>query len=181
MRQSRQYLSPNAAMMWSLVLPGFGQIYNKDYIVGFILMGWELLVNVKSNLNLVLLQTFIGDGPGAHLAVNYQWALFYPSVYGFAIWQAYNFAKVNNEKLQGEEGERRTYFSGFFLGFVIGMDFGLFWHDHFYLKKYLVLRIFDYPVYNGLFIGIILGILAQIIENKMYRRQKVASQRQNRT
>lgn len=52
MRQSRQYKSPYAALFWSCVLPGFGQFYNKDYIVGAVLIVLEFLINLNSNLNL---------------------------------------------------------------------------------------------------------------------------------
>ncbi|MDV2687061.1 DUF5683 domain-containing protein, partial [Alkalihalophilus lindianensis] len=60
MRQNRPYQSPYAAMLWSLVLPGFGQLYNKDYVIGFVLLVLEFLVNLKSDLNITLLYSFMG-------------------------------------------------------------------------------------------------------------------------
>ncbi|MBT2728272.1 hypothetical protein J7E63_15165 [Bacillus sp. ISL-75] len=69
MRQSRQYKSPFAAMLWSCVLPGFGQLYNKDYIVGAVLIGLEFIVNLNSNLNISLIDSFIGDINSAHHAI----------------------------------------------------------------------------------------------------------------
>src|SRR5438128_550588 len=116
MRQNREYKSPYAAMLWSLILPGFGQLYNKDYLVAFVLMGWELVVNLNSNLNVQLVQAFNGNLHAAHQSINYAWGVFYPSIYGFAIWQAFNFAKAHNERLAGKEDYRRTYFTGFFVG-----------------------------------------------------------------
>ncbi|MGG3471098.1 DUF5683 domain-containing protein [Neobacillus pocheonensis] len=175
MRQSRQYKSPNAAMMWSLVLPGLGQLYNKDYLIGFALIGLEFVVNLNSNLNLSLISTFIGDIHSAHHIINYSWGLFYPSIYGFAIWQAFNSAKANNDKMAGKEAERRTYFSGFFIGLVIGMDFGLFWHDSGFIIHHQATRFLDYPVFNGIVFGLILGFLGSIMENKVYRKSKAAN------
>lgn len=71
MRSSRPYKSPNAAMLWSLVLPGFGQLYNKNYFIGIILLVLEFLINLKSHLNLVLVNTFNGDLLDAHESANY--------------------------------------------------------------------------------------------------------------
>ncbi|MBO0961008.1 hypothetical protein J1P26_15005 [Neobacillus sp. MM2021_6] len=169
MRSSRPYKSPNAAMLWSLVLPGFGQLYNKDYFMGITLLGLEFLINLKSNLNLVLVNSFKGDILAAHQPVNYSWALFYPSVYGFAMWQAFNTARVNNHKLTGNEVERRTYLTGFFIGLVIGMDFGLFWHDCRYIK---MLPFLDYPVFNGIVFGVVLGLVGHFIEKRHYRNRE---------
>ena len=110
MRSSRPYKSPIAAMFWSVVLPGFGQLYNKDYFIGILLLVLEFLINLKSHLNLVLVNTFKGDLLHAHQSVNYSWGLFYPSIYCFAIWHAYNSANTNNNKLEGKHVENRTYY-----------------------------------------------------------------------
>ena len=37
-------------------------------------------------------------------------------------WQAFNYAKWNNNKMEGKEILKKTYFTGFFFGMVIGMD-----------------------------------------------------------
>ncbi|MEH7414354.1 hypothetical protein V7266_03555 [Neobacillus drentensis] len=169
MRSSRPYKSPRAALVWSLVLPGFGQLYNKDYFVGSLLLVLEFLINLKSHLNLVLVSTFNGDILQAHQAVNYGWGLFYPSIYGFALWQAYNSAKANNHKLEGKTVEKRTYYTGFFIGLVIGIDFGLFWHDVHLIKTVPLL---DYPVFNGVLVGMLLGLLGHLLEKK-YRKTRV--------
>lgn len=174
MRQSRQYKSPYAAMLWSCVLPGFGQFYNRDYIVGSLLIGLEFIVNLNSNLNLSLLHTFMGDINSAHHVIDYRWALFYPSLYSYAIWQAFNSAKANNDKLDGREVVHRTYLSGFFIGIVLGMDFGLFWHDSSFFSQFTVLRFLDFPVLNGLLLGLLTGTLGHITENKLYRKSRLS-------
>jgi hypothetical protein len=172
MRNSRQYKSPYAAMLWSCVLPGFGQFYNKEYLVGAVLIGLEFIVNLNSNLNLSLIFTFMGDINSAHQSIDYKWALFYPSLYGYGIWQAFNSAIANNDKLIGKEVDQRTYLSGFFIGMVLGMDFGLFWHDSSFIRHYTVIRLLDFPVLNGLALGLLTGTLGHLMENKIYRKQK---------
>lgn len=173
MRQSRQYKSPLAAMFWSCVLPGFGQFYNKDYIVGTVLIGLEFIVNLNSNLNISLIDSFIGDINSAHNVIEYRWALFYPSLYGYSIWQAFNSAKANNNKMVGKDADQRTYLSGFFLGMVLGMDFGLFWHDSSFIRQYGAISLLDFPVFNGLALGLAAGIFGHLMET-IYRKQKAA-------
>lgn len=174
MRQSRQYKSPFAAMLWSCVLPGFGQFYNKDYIVGAVLIGLEFIVNLNSNLNISLIDSFMGDINSAHHVIDYSWALFYPSLYGYGIWQAFNYAIANNNRMVGKDVDHRTYLSGFFIGMVLGMDFGLFWHDTSFIRHFTVIRFLDFPVFNGLVIGLLTGIFGHIMENVFYRRHRAA-------
>ncbi|MDC3424327.1 hypothetical protein NC797_07365 [Aquibacillus sp. 3ASR75-11] len=87
MEKKNTYKSPVAALLWSTALPGFGQLYNEDHLLGFILMGWEIAVNFNSNLNLAIMYVLQGDFENAHEVIDYQWGMFYPSVYGFALWQ----------------------------------------------------------------------------------------------
>jgi hypothetical protein len=172
MRQSRQYQSPCAAMVWSMVLPGFGQLYNRDFLIGAVLLILEFTVNLNSNLNLVLLHSFSGQLHSAHQVIDYRWGLFYPSIYGYSSWQAFNSAKVNNIRLSGKEGKKRTYLTGFFIGLVLGMDFGLFWHDSKLLIGSSVMRFLDYPVFGGIILGLLFGVIGHLLENGVYRRQR---------
>jgi len=169
MRQKQVYKSPISAMLWSIALPGLGQIYNRDYIPAFLLIGLEFLVSISSNLNLAILYSFNGDFQQAHSVINYQWGLFYPAIYGFSIWQAYNYAKVNNYKGEGNGVLKKTYFTGFFFGFVIGMDLGLFWHDHKIYEEVKYLAILHFPVFNGLLLGFLGALLGTLIE-KTYKK-----------
>ncbi|WP_066309723.1 hypothetical protein [Bacillus sp. FJAT-29814] len=169
MRQSRKYRSPWAAMLWSLVLPGFGQLYNRDYVIGIALIVLEFLINVKADLNLALLYSFRGKLADAHEIGNLGWGLFYPSFYAFAMWQALNYAINFNKHQQGNEGATRTYLSGFFLGLVIGMDFGLFWHDS---RIADTVPLMDYPVFNGLLFGLLFGGIGHFLEKYLYRKNK---------
>jgi hypothetical protein len=176
MRQRTEYKSPYAAAVWSMVLPGFGQLYNKDYIIGFVLIGFEILINLYSNLNLALLHSFTGDFSQAHSVVDYRWGMFYPSLYAFSIWQAFNSAKASNAKALDRIVKRRSYYTGFFIGLVVGMDFGLFWHDFPYLNQFKFLSILNLPVFSGLTFGLLLGFLGNYLEKTIYRKKKAADQ-----
>lgn len=76
-------------ILWSIAIPGFGQFLNRKYIKGIILISLEFLINMNSNLNIAIISSFYGEISTAINQVNYQWLMFYPCVYMFAIWDAY--------------------------------------------------------------------------------------------
>ncbi|HEY0827144.1 MAG TPA: hypothetical protein VGE40_03540 [Bacilli bacterium] len=79
-------------ILWSVALPGFGQFLNGKYIKGLLFIALELIINVNSNFNEVIMLSFQGDITGSIRATDYQWLMFYPCVYMFALWDAYRDA-----------------------------------------------------------------------------------------
>ncbi|MBM4763840.1 hypothetical protein [Bacillus sp. B15-48] len=98
------------AILWSIALPGFAQLLNRKYVKCSIFIILELLVNVYSQFNIVILYSFQGNIREAIEATNYQWLMFYPCLYMFAMWDAYKDA----------EGETPPYS---YLPFVFGAYF----------------------------------------------------------
>jgi hypothetical protein len=45
--------------LWSIALPGFGQLLNGKFLKGLLLIGLEVLINVQSNFNKVPLSVTI--------------------------------------------------------------------------------------------------------------------------
>ncbi|WP_180827441.1 hypothetical protein [Bacillus sp. UMB0728] len=81
------------AILWSIALPGFAQLLNRKFLKGIVLIFLEFLVNVNSHFNMVILYSFQGNIREAIEATNYQWLMFYPCLYMFAMWDAYRDAK----------------------------------------------------------------------------------------
>ncbi|EGO64208.1 hypothetical protein [Acetonema longum] len=79
-------------IFWSIAFPGFGQILNGKLVKGFAFIFIEYLTNVNANLNEVIIFSFTGDFKQAIEKTNYEWIMFYPCVYCFAIWDAYRDA-----------------------------------------------------------------------------------------
>lgn len=79
-------------LFWSIALPGFGQILNGKFMKGIVLIFLEFLINVKASLNVVIVYSFHGEIDKAIGHADYQWLMFYPCVYMFAIWDAYRDA-----------------------------------------------------------------------------------------
>jgi TM2 domain-containing membrane protein YozV len=93
---------PWLAALWSALLPGFGHLYNGKIIKGIILLFWTVAIIYFSNVNDAIISTFTGHFIQAGETVNYQWLLFFPSIYLFAIWDSFSDA-VETNKLLAEE------------------------------------------------------------------------------
>lgn len=90
---------PIEVILWSIALPGFGQILNGKVFKGVLFIFLEFLINVNSNLNLNIKYSFTGEFEKAIAVTNNEWALFYPCVYLFAMYDSY----VDAVKLTGME------------------------------------------------------------------------------
>ena len=75
-------------LMWSIALPGFGQYLNGKYFKETVLLILEFLINVQANFNQVILLSFHEEIGDAIKHVDYQWLMFYPCLYFFAMWDA---------------------------------------------------------------------------------------------
>jgi TM2 domain-containing membrane protein YozV len=159
--EQQEYKSPWSALLWSFALPGFGQIYNGQYILGFVLILMEIAVNSMATLNLSLLHTYHWDLKLSHDVVDYQWGLFYPSIWGFSMWHGFNKAKAINHYLK-QQGilppTKQAHFLGLFFGLVAGMHIGLLMH-----------HMFKSPVLSGLCLGIIGANLGHLTERIIHR------------
>ncbi|MCM3571302.1 hypothetical protein [Neobacillus mesonae] len=82
-------MNPKEKLLWSIALPGFGQILNGKYIKGIIFILLEIVINVKSQFNQLIILSFNGEIKKAIDYTEYQWLMFYPCVYFFVMWDAY--------------------------------------------------------------------------------------------
>jgi hypothetical protein len=130
-------------LLWSIAIPGFGQLLNGKYFKGSILIILEFLINTNSNLNSIIMLSFNGRINEAIQVTNFQWLLFYPCVYVFAMWDSVKQAKGNNPPFA-------------YLPFVVGAFLGTL--GIFYSKTLTLFGILLGPVFSG--IGLfVLGIM----------------------
>jgi TM2 domain-containing membrane protein YozV len=81
--------NPYIIAWWSAAFPGFGHLLLSKYLRGFVLFIWEVVVNIKSKLNLAMVYSFQGDIEKAKEVLDTRWLLIYIPVYIFAIWDSY--------------------------------------------------------------------------------------------
>lgn len=85
------------ALFWSIALPGFGQLLNGKLIKGIVLILLEVLINVQANFNTMIIASFHGEIDKAIEQANFQWLMFYPCLYFFAMWDAFKDAGGGKE------------------------------------------------------------------------------------
>jgi hypothetical protein len=86
-------------VLWSIAIPGFGQLLNKKYIKGITLILLEFIINIKANINTLIILSFYGQTELAVQQTDYQWLMFYPCVYIYSIWDAYRDSRENTPPL----------------------------------------------------------------------------------
>ncbi|MFT8321212.1 MAG: hypothetical protein ABF649_09925 [Bacillus sp. (in: firmicutes)] len=77
------------AIMWSIALPGFSQLLMKKYWKGTLFIALEFIINVQSNFNEAIMYSFLWDIDESIKTLDFQWIMFYPCLYMFAMWDAY--------------------------------------------------------------------------------------------
>jgi hypothetical protein len=80
------------SILWSIALPGFSQLLNGRLIKGIFFVILEFVINVMANFNEIIRLSFIGNIEDAVSHTNYQWLMFYPCLYFFAMWDAFKDA-----------------------------------------------------------------------------------------
>lgn len=96
--------NPLMSSFWSAMLLGLGQLCNNQFLKALVLMLWYLVVIVKSNLSLAAYHSLLGQFDQARQVLDYQWALFWPSIFVFGVADAYDGAVEQNN--QAEEAFR---------------------------------------------------------------------------
>jgi hypothetical protein len=85
-------VKPKEQLLWSIAFPGFGQLLNGKYLKGLLFILLEFVINVQSHFNKIIYFSFNGEIKKAIDHTDYQWLMFYPCVYFFAMWDAYKDA-----------------------------------------------------------------------------------------
>lgn len=88
--------NPIVGAFWSVFTPGLGQLYGGSTVVGAFILAWWIFVTYKAVAVRTFLHSFLGDFEAATAMVDWQWFLFLPSMYAFAIYQAYVSVTENN-------------------------------------------------------------------------------------
>ncbi|UHA58631.1 hypothetical protein KDJ21_017570 [Metabacillus litoralis] len=71
------------AAILSILMPGLGQLFNKQFFKAIVLLFIEHTINRLSHLNTGLMLSFNGNHQEALQILNYEYVLFYPGLYVF--------------------------------------------------------------------------------------------------
>ncbi len=87
---------PWLGAIWSALSPGLGQLYSGSTIVGTFVLAWWIYVTYKAGTIKAWFYSFHGDYSSVSASVDWHWFLFLPSMYAFAIYQAYTSVNEGN-------------------------------------------------------------------------------------
>lgn len=103
--------NPWASVAWSLLFPGAGQLYIHRLVAAFFIIVWWIVICYQSKVLPSLHYSFLGDFVQAKSVLNMQWFLNIPSVYFFAMYDAYMNTVENNKLFEWEQSRflKRDY------------------------------------------------------------------------
>ncbi|SFE24940.1 hypothetical protein SAMN05216238_11144 [Lentibacillus persicus] len=148
-------------LLWSIALPGFGQLLNERYIKGILFITLEFIVNVMGNFNTIILLSFNGQIQEAVNQTNYGWLMFYPCLYFFAMWDAYKDGR----------GESKPYAYVPFVFSAYFVTVGLIFSPTFTLFGQLIGPMW-LPMAGGLPAGLIIGNIIRLLLLKKFNNNE---------
>jgi TM2 domain-containing membrane protein YozV len=93
---------PWVALVWSALFPGLGQLYLHNVISGFFIFVYTVGICYYGHILYAIHLTMLGHFVQAKEVLNMQWALYFPSIYLFIIYDAYVSAIENNKLFEKE-------------------------------------------------------------------------------
>ena len=98
--------NPVMSILWSLFVPGLGQLYIHRILTAFFVIFWVVTFYYFSHAQEAVSLLFLGKIQQATTVLNPEWLLFLPSHYGFATFDSYMNAVENNKLYEGEQRSR---------------------------------------------------------------------------
>lgn len=89
---------PILSFIWSLFIPGLGQLYIHRIVTAFFVIIWSVAFFYFSHALEAISLLFLGKVQQATSILRPEWLLFFPSLYGFSIFDSY-INTVENNKL----------------------------------------------------------------------------------
>ncbi|ASK60756.1 hypothetical protein CFK37_00300 [Virgibacillus phasianinus] len=95
--------NPVMAVMWSLFVPGLGQLYIHRLITAFFVISWSVVFFYFSHVLEATTLFILGDIKQATAVLKSQWFLFLPSLYFFSMYDSYMNTVENNKLFEREQ------------------------------------------------------------------------------
>ncbi|GGE35141.1 hypothetical protein GCM10011391_12320 [Pullulanibacillus camelliae] len=94
--------NPVLSLMWSLFIPGLGQLYIHRILTAFFIIVSLVTFYYYSHVQEAVLLLFLGKVKEATSVLKPEWLLFLPSHYGFALYDSYVNTVENNKLFEKE-------------------------------------------------------------------------------
>ncbi|MBM7866900.1 hypothetical protein GTO89_04635 [Heliobacterium gestii] len=101
-----QYIEPKkpwVAVVYSLLFPGLGQLYNHQFALAFYAMTWWWIYVTLSHAHESLILLLLGNVQESITVIQPSWLLFMPSVLGGSVYYAFITARELNRLFRTEQ------------------------------------------------------------------------------
>lgn len=98
--------NPWVAMLWSMLIPGAGNLYCHRLPTGFFLLILWIYMVYQSHLMEALTYSYLGDFVQAVTVTDPEWLLFLPSIHYFGMYSAYTHTVEYNRLFDYEQAMR---------------------------------------------------------------------------
>lgn len=94
--------NPILSIVWSLFIPGLGQLYIHRILTSFFVIVWLIIFFYYSHIQEAVSLLFLGKVQEATSVLKPEWLLFIPSHYGFSVYDSYINTVENNKLFEKE-------------------------------------------------------------------------------
>lgn len=95
--------NPVMTVVWSLFMPGLGQLYLQRVLNAIFLFAWTIVFFYYSKALMAVHLLFMGHLEEATMTLDRQWLLFMPSIWGFNLYDSYVNTVENNKLFKKEQ------------------------------------------------------------------------------
>lgn len=95
--------NPAMSVFWSLFMPGLGQLYIHRIVTAAFTLTWTIVFLYFSKGLVAVHLLFMGQIAASTQAVDMEWLLFLPSMWGFALYDSYVNTVENNKLFKAEQ------------------------------------------------------------------------------
>jgi TM2 domain-containing membrane protein YozV len=95
--------SPTMSVIWSMFMPGLGQLHLHRIVTAFFSLVWTIIFLYFSKTLIAVQLLFNGDIQQSTQALDMQWLMYMPSMWGFAIYDSYVNTVENNKLFDTEQ------------------------------------------------------------------------------
>lgn len=95
--------NPVMSVIWSLFMPGLGQLHIHRVLTAFFALVWTIIFLYFSKTLVAIHYLFLGDIAKSTAVLDMQWLLFMPSMWGFALYDSYINTVENNKLYDAEQ------------------------------------------------------------------------------
>ncbi|TVY08803.1 hypothetical protein [Paenibacillus cremeus] len=94
---------PIMSVLWSLFMPGLGQLHIHRILTAFFSLVWTIIFLYFSKTLVAVHHLFLGEIAHATEVLDKQWLLYMPSMWGFAVFDSYMNTVENNKLFDSEQ------------------------------------------------------------------------------